>query len=210
MGVKERKVREKKARRRAILEAAKTVFFEKGFTATTMDQIAEVAEVSKGSLYLHFPSKEELYASLLLEGLELLYDRFSRAVRDAEGWEDKLRRIGRAYYQFYLDHNPYFKILFLLRHGELAPKVSEDLYQMCNEKGQACLGPLSLAIEEGIREGEVRGEDAMDLATFMWGSFNGIFLIYEEEEHRVLLHSPLDRIVEIGIDFFVRGLKKGG
>ena len=73
MGTKERKEREKEVRKKTILEAAKTVFFQKGFQGTTMDQIAEVAELSKGSLYLYFPSKEEF-------GLAVI-DRF------AEGYE---------------------------------------------------------------------------------------------------------------------------
>ena len=50
MGIKDRKEREKIARKKAILDAAREVFFEKGFHTTTMDQIAKVAELSKGSL----------------------------------------------------------------------------------------------------------------------------------------------------------------
>ncbi|MBW2130096.1 MAG: TetR/AcrR family transcriptional regulator, partial [Deltaproteobacteria bacterium] len=139
MGIRERKEREKKARRRAILEAAKAVFFERGFMGSTMDQIAKKAEISKGTLYLYFPGKEELYVSILLEGLELLHARFKEAVKGAVTWEDQLRRIGRAYYRFYLEHRPYFKILFLLHHGELASSVSQDLFLQCDRQGMACL-----------------------------------------------------------------------
>lgn len=60
MGTKERRMREKKRRRQQILEAAKTHFFEKGFMAATMDKIADSVELSKGTLYLYFKSKEEL------------------------------------------------------------------------------------------------------------------------------------------------------
>lgn len=209
MGIKERKGRERKAKRRAILESAKAVFFEKGFAAATMDQIAEAAEVSKGSLYLHFSGKEELYVSILIEGLQMLYDQFREAVGNTGDWEDKLRRIGRAYYRFYLENKPYFKILFLLHHGELASHVSNPLFQMCHEKGLACLEFLSDAIGEGIRGGMIRAHDPMDLALLVWGSFNGIILLYEEEEHRKFVQSPLDKVVEISIDFLLGGLKKG-
>ncbi len=93
VGTKERKVREKAARRDAILEAAKSVFFERGYHTATMDRIAEEVELSKGSLYLHFPSKEELYISLLVEGLAELCKRFDQAVQGSRGWEEKLLRI---------------------------------------------------------------------------------------------------------------------
>ena len=44
-----------------------------------MDQIAEVAELSKGSLYLYFPRKEDLYITIVLEGLEITLDGFAAA-----------------------------------------------------------------------------------------------------------------------------------
>ncbi len=61
MGILERKEKEKQQRRDDILGAAKEVFFSKGLMSATMDEIAEKAELSKGTLYLYFASKEELY-----------------------------------------------------------------------------------------------------------------------------------------------------
>ena len=62
MGIAERKEREKEQRRKAILDAAEKVFFEKGLKYSTMDDVAEEAELSKGTLYLYFKNKEELFA----------------------------------------------------------------------------------------------------------------------------------------------------
>ena len=72
MGIAERKEREKLVRREQILEAAYQLFHESGFSAATMDQIAERAELAKGTLYLYFKSKEEVYYALLDRGLEIL------------------------------------------------------------------------------------------------------------------------------------------
>ena len=60
MGTHERKEREKEHRREEILAAAQAVFFEKGLQNSTMDEIAERAELSKGTLYLYYKSKEDL------------------------------------------------------------------------------------------------------------------------------------------------------
>ena len=57
MGIHERKEREKEHRRDEILNAAQKVFFEKGLQSATMDEIAEAAELSKGTLYLYYGSK---------------------------------------------------------------------------------------------------------------------------------------------------------
>jgi AcrR family transcriptional regulator len=71
--------RRKQTRPRELLDAALELFVEKGFAATRSEEVAQRAGVSKGTLYLYYPSKEELFkavvrenlASLIAEGLEL-------------------------------------------------------------------------------------------------------------------------------------------
>lgn len=208
MGTRERKEREREARKNAILEAAKTVFFQKGLHAATMNQIAEAAELSKGTLYLYFSNKEELYVSILLEGLELLHERFEKAVKDTEGWEGKLRNIAWAYYSFYQEQRSYFDILFLYQHGEIMSNISEPLYQMCFEKGLSCLNVLSRAIKEGMDAGEIESHDPIELAIILWGSFNGIFLLHEEVEHRKFIGSTLEDLLQMSANLLLDGLKK--
>lgn len=208
MGTKERKEREREARRNDILDAAKNVFFDKGFNGTTMDQIAEVAELSKGSLYLHFPSKEDLYVSILLEGLDLLNETFKEAVEGIKGWENKLRRIGQAYYDFYKENNNYFRILFFLYHSEIATHVSAELYQMCFEKGLSCLNYLNQALKEGTDAGEIEPLDPMGMSFILWGAFNGIFFLSEEEDHKRFIPGSLDQLIGLSMDMMINGLKR--
>jgi len=59
-----RRERRRHERREAILEAAATVFGEKGAHAATMAEVAEAADVSKGTVYLYFPSKDDLFLAL--------------------------------------------------------------------------------------------------------------------------------------------------
>ncbi len=207
MGIKERKEREKEARRQDILEAAKDIFFSKGFQAATMDQIAEAAELSKGSLYLHFASKEELYVTILVKGLDLLYDRFQVAVRNKTGWDEKIRSLGRAYYAFYIECSDYFEVLFLLQHGEFASRISAGLYQTCFDKGLSVLRILAEAIQEGIAIGDVKKQDPMKLAVLSWGFINGVIGLYSEEEHRNLVPIPLDELINSGINLAIDGMK---
>ena len=208
VGTKERKEREKAARRDAILEAAKSVFFERGYHTATMDQIAEKVELSKGSLYLHFPSKEELYISLLVEGLAELCKRFDQAVQTSRGWEEKLLRIADAYYGFYQENPNYFKILFFFQHGEIASKVSDELYQECFNKGTQCLDFISQAIQEGMDAGAIKQQDPATQAVVLWGAFNGVLFLYEDEDHRKMFPLPLDQIVHTSLEMFLNGLKK--
>jgi AcrR family transcriptional regulator len=61
--------RRKEARPQEILEAALAVFAEKGFAAARMDEVARRAGVTKGTIYLYFPSKDELFKSLVREAI---------------------------------------------------------------------------------------------------------------------------------------------
>jgi AcrR family transcriptional regulator len=71
--------RRKEARPQELLDAALTLFVEKGFAATRAEEVARRAGVSKGTLYLYYPSKEELFkavvrqnlSALIAEGMEL-------------------------------------------------------------------------------------------------------------------------------------------
>ena len=72
MGVAERRVREKEARRVSILNAAEEVFFEKGFESATMDEVAERAELSKGLLYVYYGNKDDLAHAVAHRGLSII------------------------------------------------------------------------------------------------------------------------------------------
>ena len=78
MGIAERREREKQRRRNDILDAAEHVFFEKGLKSATMDEVAEEAELSKGTLYLYFKSKEDLYLGITERALTVLKQMFQQ------------------------------------------------------------------------------------------------------------------------------------
>lgn len=183
MGIVERRQKEKQQRRRAIMEAAKEVFFDKGLIASTMDEIAEKAELSKGTLYLYFDSKEELYLSLLDEGLDILLRMFQEVVSEDLSGDELLMKMGRAYYQFYRTHKNYFKILFFFEHSELHRKVCQgDMNPLHPAKGIECLQMVAQAVQKGIDEGIFRGDlSAMEIAHILWANSNGIIHLIESE-----------------------------
>jgi AcrR family transcriptional regulator len=71
----EKRKKEKENRKNTILRAARRLFFDRGFKSVTVDNIAAKSEVSKGSIYLCFESKEEIYAQILISDNIALYER---------------------------------------------------------------------------------------------------------------------------------------
>ena len=72
MSTAERRAREKAQRRRGILNAARQEFFERGFHSPTVDDVARRAEVSKGTIYLYYESKEVILAAGMVKACPLL------------------------------------------------------------------------------------------------------------------------------------------
>jgi AcrR family transcriptional regulator len=185
MGVLERRNREKLQRRRDIMNAAKEVFFAKGLKMATMDEIAEKAELSKGTLYLYFQSKEELYLSLLEEGNKIFLEIISNEVSPNLTASEQLIRLSNAYYKFYRDYHQFFEIMFFLQHGEFPKeKISNVLYCNCMDQANNTLKLLEKIITKGVNDGEFKNVDTWKMALFIWSAATGIFSILKEKDHR--------------------------
>ena len=132
MGIQERKEREKERRRQQIMVAAKRVFSDKGFNKATMEDIAQEAELSPGTLYLYFKNKEELYASLSLRILQYLLIRVEHVNEEKDsGPEEKLKSLVDAMYDVY-EFDPLIIInMFHLQSSEtlknLSPQLMEEI-----------------------------------------------------------------------------------
>lgn len=105
------KEREKQARRNAILDAALSLFSEKDFHEVTVDEIAEHVGLSKGTLYLYFENKENLFLSIIKEKTDVLFSRIRGAIKGDEPYLIRLERLIKTWLAFFEEHRSYFKII---------------------------------------------------------------------------------------------------
>ena len=77
--------RRKEARPGELLEAALDLFVEKGYAATKVDEVAARAGVSKGTLFLYFPSKEELFKAVVRESIVGRFDEWGQELAQFQG-----------------------------------------------------------------------------------------------------------------------------
>jgi AcrR family transcriptional regulator len=99
-------------RREQLLETATTVFAEKGYHATSMNDVAEAAGVTKPVLYQHFSSKRELFVELLTEIGDELRETIAKATADATRPRQQIEDGFRAYFHFVNDRTDAFRVLF--------------------------------------------------------------------------------------------------
>ncbi len=185
MGVAERKEREKEQRRNDILDAAEQIFFSKGVENATMDEVAAEAEFSKGTLYLYFKNKNELFHGIICRALEKLYELFLSASGGESTGLRKILAIGRAYHKFYMDEPDYFTALLHQEKLEVDKELLENSisFACCQEVGNNIFAFLRQCIEEGIADGTIhKDHDPASLSLILWGHSVGVLHILKSKE----------------------------
>jgi len=207
MGIKERKEREQERRRQQIIVAAKRVFTKKNFNQARMEDIANEAEVSPGTIYLYFKNKDELFVSLSLRILQFLCIRVEH-VESEEGADAlvKLDKLIEAMYDVY-DFDPRnFINIFHLKSNDilknLSPKMVIEIKKMLNKSMKSITG----IFKEGIEKGVIVDRHPVVLAEIFWSLFSGIVLW---ESNRKIFNGNKDNLKQtIGIAFeiFQKGI----
>jgi len=95
-----------------ILEAARRVFAERGFNDATVDHIAAAAGVAKGTVYLYYRSKREIYFAALKFGIEQMYAALVEELKSVSATEDKLRALIAAKLNYFDENRDFFKIFY--------------------------------------------------------------------------------------------------
>ena len=188
--------------------SAREVFFTKGFNATTMDEIAHKAELSKGALYLYFASKEELYVSVMSEGLSILFERTEEALTLNLPPDQMLRKLGEVNYRYYLDYPEYSRIFFFSEHRNIAKQLPRELIQESMDKGKRFFQLIVGIIQKGIEQGIFAPADPRKAAVAFWGATSGTLLLFEEEVNREIIGMDVEQLLYYTLDLFIEALKK--
>ena len=148
-------------RRSELLTAARTVFAKKGFHDASIEEIAEIAEVAKGTVYLYYKSKNELYMEALRFGLESLNKELNARAGRPGSCLETLRVLTETKIVFFEENRDFFRIYYselgkLPGHPAAIPFV-RDLYTQQARVFQAVL-------RNGVQRREVRKIDIEKMA----------------------------------------------
>ena len=209
MGIQERKEREKERRRQQIMVAAKRVFSDKGFNKATMEDIAQEAELSPGTLYLYFKNKEELYASLSLRILQYLLIRVEHVNEEKDaGPEEKLKSLVDAMYDVY-EFDPLIIInMFHLQSSETLKNLSPQLMEEIKVLSRKSLGSIALIFKEGVDKGIFIDQHPTALADTFWALFSGVVLWLTSKKIIDQRKDYLKQTLDVAFEIFRRGLNK--
>jgi AcrR family transcriptional regulator len=186
-------------KRNRILIAAVKVFSRKGFHETKVDEIAQLADVGKGTVYEYFSSKAELFQEMFRSGLQLYQEKIEREIKKGISSRDKLSRIARFHIKFMVQYKDLARVT-MNEHAHF----DEGFHSWVIEKRAKKLKILQGIIEEGIAAGEFREIDSDAAAQTFMGCLGALFspIVFSDDK---IKH---DDLVEPVIDILFNGILK--
>jgi len=165
-----RKERERLFRRGEIINAALSLFAEKGFKSTTLDEIAEAAEFGKGTIYNYFDNKEDIYNSIMEKITGYYLTTLKEADEDSKSLFDFFQKFIRAHLLYCVDNREAFLLLVNVRmHDKVHTRIHQgNLYvnnyssKMKNYQNEI-RNIYERRITESIKNGEIENIDTRKL-----------------------------------------------
>lgn len=174
--IRRRKSANEAQHRERILDAALRVFAKRGFRGATMQEVAELAGFSVGKLYLHFPSKEQLYIALFDEYIARAATVVDHALRGGQRPRKRLEALVRNTVAFLERNHPVFR-LFLAEVPTLALQLDTLFGNGFGAKYGQMVGSVQQTFEEALAAGEFRGKSAAELTTKFAGIFHAVLAV---------------------------------
>lgn len=176
MGTAERRERERQQRHDSIVEAAEKIFFNAdSINDVTMDDIAKEVELSKGTLYLYFKTKEDLIATVHMKAMAHLRDIFKEKTKDIKTGIDILKTFGETYITFAFENPQVFRFMSHKKifHSEFCEKLKS--FDSCVRYGFDIFDMMTAAIERGMKDGTLKnGLNPKLTAISIYGQISGV------------------------------------
>ncbi len=185
MGIEERKERERTERRASVFQAALEVYAEEGYHGTTMEKIAERAELSRATLYLYFKTKDNIFVQGIVSRSDSFGDQLRRIYdRREEVGPHLVEELWGAFKRFYIGDPVAFNMTLYFHQGEMIRSLPESLRLMLDRSGSRNYALLCRIMDYGVREGLLVSCNPRTLAEVVWTSFLGI--IHLENSKRAM------------------------
>ena len=171
-------------KRERILNAAQLLFYERGFTGTTLDDVAHAMGVTKPFIYTQFRGKSDLLAAICLPAMQSCVDAAAQAAALPGGPAKRLHALVESFCAVILEHQPGIAVFF--REAKHLDPESAGIIKTLRERFDATLSQI---IEEGNAAGEFRVPDVRLAALAIGGMGSWMY-----EWHRAEGRLPIDEL----------------
>ena len=185
-----------------ILKKGEEAFFTNGYYKTKIEDIAKSAKVAKGTIYLYFKSKEDLFISIIEKNLRDFYTKIKKVSQKEKNNSTKLKSIIIQVLKEYSNKKVFLKkveIHKIVGDKDLRENFKKRILPILIEIKDYIVN----IIKKGIKEGEVRGENAEAISAFIFGGIKNACIahefMYENKFNREILEKEILNILHKGL-----------
>jgi len=189
--------------RRRILDTARHLLVQDGYSNLSMRRIARQIDYSATSIYLHFDNKDVLLHALIDEGMNQLYKELSDVDEAHHKPVLRLEALCKCFIQFGLQNPEYYEIMFQLR-PERMERYPPEKYREARRN----LDFFGEALAEGADQNELIVDDPRVSASAIWASLHGTVSLLLAE--RVDVRIDRDEFIDAAIDQTIRSYLRSG
>lgn len=150
-----RKERERAAREELILEHARRLLLRDGYQNLNLDELAKAIEYSKGTIYLHFKTKEDLALAIATRIARHRADLFERGSKFTGKTRERMRAIGFACCEFAVRYREYFNIEMMLKSLSFWEKASEEHRRLHGVQAGRMFHHVNAIAQEAVASGDL-------------------------------------------------------
>jgi AcrR family transcriptional regulator len=211
MSTLNRREGEKLQRRNDIVEAAEELFDKKGYAGTTIEEVARRTELSKGTIYLYFKSKDDLFLAVCANGITGFRAELEASVLPKRGLENKIKAMYLSYVDYFLKVPHIFRVLQDTYTERLRSNISSESIDTINWTIAEALFFGSLFVQQGIDTGLFRKDvDPYAFSVMSWRMATGLIELAALNEPGVADAASVKKMFSKSIELLVDGLKAKG
>ncbi len=180
-----------------ILDVARAMFVDRSYEAVTIRGIAAAIGCAPGTIYLHFADKAEILNTLCEETFSRLSQRLTAIEHDDDDPLECLRRGGRAYVNFALEHPSHYLVTFVMRNDTGGTKP---------EAGARCFGNLVRMVTRCAEAGCLRVAHVDEISQVLWTSLHGLASLLITCSGFPFVEQS--RLIERQLDVLIAGIRK--
>lgn len=198
-----RKKMEIDQRQRQILQLSREIILTEGYLSMSMERLAAEMQFAKGTLYNHFPNKEEIVVALAIESLEMRRQLFEKASISMPGSRQRMAAIGCACNLYATHYRDHFMMEELIRSDSILEKTSEIRQRIVYQCEQQIMAVVAGVVRDAVAVNDLSLPTSMSAEEFVFGFWA---LMYGSQ----VLMATSPALVEIGVNDPQRSIRRHG
>ena len=184
----------RESRRERIIKVAAGLFSEKSYHDVTVDEIADKVGVAKGTIYLYFPSKENLYLKILEDSYEAIESLLEREIAKTDPSTSKLRKVLSLIFEYYRRN---LDVLRILSRDET--HLIKEHFEFTERWRMRRIKLYEKILEKGQKEGSFHSMNTRLVALIIFGLVRSVMFFYKTEKSAREIADEVYSVISEGI-----------